>query len=273
MNEAYLDSIPPLPTVMARVMKFDPMGKDAGSQAMENIISPDMGISAELMRVANSTFYGRSGKVQTLRDAITLLGLKAVKNLVIFLSTKGMTAMLKGDTFKKYLLEYPIVSALVAQDLIKPLESRENPEEAFLAGLFHRIGMSVLALKHRAEYSRLLGSMKQGDSLVDLERRAFGTNHLELGKLVCQKWLLPEQYVAIVSESGAEKMDLPLLPLIVVASAIAKDLTGIQITSEEADLRQKALEAYHMGPETISGFDAQYFAGIKSHPFYQQAMG
>jgi len=273
MKEGYLDSIPPLPTVMARVMKFDPMGKDAGSQMMENIIAPDQGISAELMRVANSTFYGRSGKVQSLRDAITLLGLKAVKNLVIFLSTKGMTVALKGDVFKKHLLEFPIVTALVAQDLIKPMGANDKPEEAFLAGLFHKIGMTVLALKHRADYQKLLSGIQEGDSLTRLEQDAFGTDHLELGKLVCEKWMLPEQYIAVVSESGHERMGMPLVPLIIIAASISKRLIGLPQGAQEIELTEKSLQSYSRDMSVLTSFDAQYFSLVKAHPFYEQAMG
>ncbi|MBI3396742.1 MAG: HDOD domain-containing protein, partial [Spirochaetia bacterium] len=124
-------TIPPLPVVVMQVIRFDPAGETADTRTLENIIAPDKGVCADVLRVANSAFYGRSGRVKAMRDAIGLLGLKAVKNLVIFLSTKALTAPLRGDVFRKHLIEFPIVAALVAENLA--LQTKlANPEEAFL---------------------------------------------------------------------------------------------------------------------------------------------
>jgi hypothetical protein len=60
--------IPPLPAVAARVMQFDPGSPNSSIATLERIISPDQGISAELLRVSNSAYYGRSGSIKTLRD-------------------------------------------------------------------------------------------------------------------------------------------------------------------------------------------------------------
>ncbi len=87
--------IPPLSTVTVRVMQFDPLGENASSQGLEQIVAPDEGVCSDLLRIANSAYYGRSGRVKTLRDAITLLGLKTVKNLVILLASKSMNHSLK----------------------------------------------------------------------------------------------------------------------------------------------------------------------------------
>jgi CheY-like chemotaxis protein len=74
--------IPPLPTVLNKVILFD-TEKTGGSEELEYIIAPDKSLSADLMRIANSAYYARSGSVNTLRDAITLMGLKTINNIVL----------------------------------------------------------------------------------------------------------------------------------------------------------------------------------------------
>ena len=75
-------NIPPLPSIAHKVLLFegDPV---SGSSELEQIILPDKSICADILRIANSAFYARSKKVQTIRDAITLLGLKTIKNIVM----------------------------------------------------------------------------------------------------------------------------------------------------------------------------------------------
>jgi len=271
----YAAYIPPLPMVVNSIMRFDTSSKDASSQSLENIIAPDKGIAGEILRVANSTFYGRSGKVQSLKDAITLLGLKAVRNLVIFLSTKGLIASLKGDVFKKYLHEYPIVAALVAQDLVRPLGAKEKPEEVFLAGLFHRIGMTVLALKYRREYEQLLNEWKPEFDLPQMELARFQIDQLELGRIVCEKWNLPSRSVFVASRHGKTlDTSVQMFPIVVIAGYVAKRFTGLGVPDSEQKMTEVALQVFGKKMADITAFLAPtYFDLLKHHPFYEQAVG
>jgi CheY-like chemotaxis protein len=96
--------IPPLPAVAIKVTTFDTSNPSGGSEELEKIISPDKSITTDIMKIANSAFYGRSGKVHSLKDAITLLGMKTVKNLVLLQSNKQFNKNLKGEVFQKNLL-------------------------------------------------------------------------------------------------------------------------------------------------------------------------
>ena len=91
--------IPPLPTVLNKVILFD-TEKTNGSEELEYIIAPDKSLSADLMRIANSAYYGRSGSVNTLRDAITLMGLKTINNIVLVKFRKRYTAKLRNPLYK-----------------------------------------------------------------------------------------------------------------------------------------------------------------------------
>lgn len=91
--------IPPLPTVLNKVILFD-TEKMGGSEELENIIAPDKSLSADLMRVANSAYYGRAGSINTLRDAITLMGLKTINNIVLVKFRQRYTAKLRHPLYK-----------------------------------------------------------------------------------------------------------------------------------------------------------------------------
>ena len=80
-------NVPPLPSVAHKVLLFEG-DTVSGSSELEQIILPDKSICADILRMANSAYYARAKKIQTIKDAITLLGLKTIKNIVMLQSKK-----------------------------------------------------------------------------------------------------------------------------------------------------------------------------------------
>jgi len=269
MPESQSIVIPPMPATMAAALKFDIDAPLATVAQLHDIIAPDRVMTAEILRIANSSFYGRSGKFRTLRDAITFLGLRAVKNLAVFMSLKRMASGLRGRTLRKYLQEYPVVTGLIAQDLIKPLGASVRQDEAFLGGLFNRFGMTVLALQHRIEYARLVMNLNDGDSLSEAETLALGTDHVAIGSVLCEQWKLPTQYVPVVLGSDDMKSS-PLVPLTTVAGYVGKQLIGIPLSPGEESKIQLALGEYQKSPEALTSFDDAYLRMLKAHPYYRE---
>ena len=176
-------AIPPLPIVAIKVMSFDTDNPAGGSEELEKIISPDKAITTDIMKIANSAYYGRSGKVQTLREAITLLGMKTVKNLVMLKSNKQFTKTLNGEIYQKQLHELPVLTALIAFDLTNPLRLKRIREEVFLSGLLQKIGMTILALNFPTRYSELLELANTGvRDLLHVEKENF---KIDQSQIIC----------------------------------------------------------------------------------------
>ncbi len=263
--------------VAIQVMQFDPNSDKASSYSLEQIITPDKGVSAEILRISNSAFYGRSGKVKTLRDAITLLGLKTVKNLVILLSTQSISGSLKGEMLVKYLQEFPIVAALVAQELCQKLGHKEFKDEIFVGGLLHKIGMTIFALNQSKQYKLLLETAEKRDrDFVEMERETFKTDHVEIGRTVFNTWKLPEQLKEIISEHEFDAARIgemsDLVRLSALGSLVARELIGIPLF--ERDLSRKdALVAHYQAEDLLAKeFGEGRYALIQDHPFYKQVV-
>jgi len=269
--------VPPLPAVFIRVLQYDPSSKDSGTHEMEAIISPDKSICAEVLRVANSAFYGRSGKVTTLKDAITLLGLKSVKNLIILLQSKVINKNLRLELLRKYSNEVPVLTALIAHDLCKIVEKESYRDDAFVAGLLHGIGNSILAMNKALEYYNILNKYeKEGGSLIDLEKTAFQTDHTELGEKVFRLWKLPEQYSVMVAnymfppDKVSDMSDLTRITSL--AGFLARKLEGLRVDSA-AEERAKAIMQFYQAEDKVNTtFNENYFQALKLHPFYEQVM-
>lgn len=269
--------IPPLSAVTFEVMRFDPENESADSTQLERTIKPDEGICSEILRVSNSSFYGRSGRVKSLRDAITLIGLKSSRNLIILLSTRAMNAGLKGATFSKHLNEFSVTCALVAQDLCDRLELKQYKEEAFIGGLLHKIGMTVFALNKRKEYADLLREVEENFSdLTEAERRRYQIDHVEVGRRIMDRWNMPEQYRDIIANHNFASEELEtvsdLVKITSLASLTTREMMGLLLPMNELNKKAKLAGFFNAG-EFIQQFDDSYFAKVKEHSFYKVAVG
>ena len=112
--------LPNLPLVFANVVNFDVDDPKNGVAELEKIISPDIAVTSSIIRSANSAYYGRSGTIRNLRDAITLIGIKVAKRMVINQYDKALSDPLKDPAFIKYLRELPVLTSLISYDLLTP---------------------------------------------------------------------------------------------------------------------------------------------------------
>lgn len=265
-------AIPPLPTIVAQVIAFDANNPKNGAADLEKLVVPDKAISAELLRVSNSAFYGRSGKVKILRDALAVLGIKATKNLVIYLSTKTMAANYKSETFKKYLNRFPIYAALVAQNVALETKLKPQADECFLAALLHSIGMNIMALDKQGHYSDMMDACEKNKwDLAKLEKQSYGTTHTTLGKRAAEAWKLPEIFKRLMEISPATEYTNLLDPLeksTYMAAVVSSILLEIPVPESARAAAQRCytdvggtqnLLIRHASPDAL--------AKIKEHPF------
>ncbi len=269
-------AIPPLPTVVAQVIRFDANDPKNGAADLEKLILPDKAVSADLLRVSNSAFYGRSGKVKSLKDALAVLGVKATKNLVVYLSTRAMASTYKSDTFRKYLNRYPIFAALTAQAVAGATSLKSQAEEAFLAALLHSIGMNLLALQREGHYSDMLAACEKNKwNLSQLEKQSYGVTHNELGKKAAIQWGLPAIYqklMEITTATDASALTEPLEKLTFIAAVTAATLLEIPCPETSKTAAQQLYTALGGNGELLARYaSADALQRLQNHPFAQLA--
>ncbi|MBK8398683.1 MAG: HDOD domain-containing protein [Leptospiraceae bacterium] len=265
--------IPPLPTVLNKVILFD-TEKMGGSEELENIIAPDKSLSADLMRVANSAYYGRSGGIHTLRDAITLMGLKTINNIVLVKFRQKYTAKLRNPLYRKYLEEFPILIGLIALDLCAPLNLKILSKEIFIHSILMKIGMTMLALNEPERYSHVLEQYGMGSrTLVAIEREEFNTDYVHIGLNVFKAWHFPNSMATLVANQEFFVEDIhkvgDLDRLLRVSELFSLLLLGRKLMKEEMELVREILKFYHVQENIITLFNQDYYNHIKSHPFFE----
>ncbi len=194
-TQNYLPSLSPL------TIKLIDLAADENSSILDltRIIEQDSGLTARLLKIVNSAFYGRREKISSISYAVMIVGFKKIRLIALNISLKdtfplGMVGGMDYDFFWKTSL----YRALLAQGLAKGsyLADRLDPDEVFTAGLIQELGM--LLLFHVCPES-LRDSFPGGnvplEEVLAWEEENLGVNHRELGRLTLQYWHFPEQIV------------------------------------------------------------------------------
>jgi len=184
--------LPTLPHVATKVMRL--VG-DPGTSAkdVQGAIITDQGMTGQILKISNSAMFGMKREVRTLTHAIMLLGFDTIRSIVVASASKKLYAGKGGTGFKEKLIwENSIGSALIARGISEQFSNMDK-EEAFIGGLMHNMGKTVLNTKLAESYSRIMAaSYNEGTPIYILERKELGFDHAELGYCLIKQWNLSE---------------------------------------------------------------------------------
>jgi putative nucleotidyltransferase with HDIG domain len=181
-----------LPTLPGLISRLGALTEDNKVSALEiaRVVSMDQVLSAKVLRLVNSAFYGFSRRVSTVSNAIILLGVNVVKSLAI---SSSIFEIMEQNVVG--LWEHSMGVAVAANIISRELKLPE-PEETSTAALLHDIGKVIIKIRLQDDYSQLASQIKEkGLMMVEAERDLFGTDHAEIGEWIAQTWLLPEKLI------------------------------------------------------------------------------
>jgi putative nucleotidyltransferase with HDIG domain len=187
--------IPSLPQFVVETLKILDDPKSSASDVGE-ILSKDEGLVVRILRLANSAYYGLSRRITSISEAISFLGFKTVKSIVLAASVyKFMDGAFTGYSLDRgELWRHSQAVALTSRYLSEKLKAGD-PEEAFIAGLMHDIGKIVLNDYVRFGYSIILRLVEEDSvAFCDAEQQVLGFDHAHVGALVMEQWNLPDTY-------------------------------------------------------------------------------
>lgn len=272
-------SIPPIPNLVHEILKFDSEQGTGGSAELEMLIAPDQSISADILRLARSSYYGRPESVKSLRDAITLLGIKTIKNMILLKSNKSLYEKLNKETYKRYLQEHSILTALISSDLATPLGLKRIKEELFLSGLLRKIGMTVLALNYNKEYLEIINHSEIDKAdLYELEKKEFNFSSIDVGMKVFKLWNMPEVLKNVIANQNFKSEDVVRVSdydrINRLGDILANQMIGLPVNDEMLIIQDKLFSIYGHGPESNyrTIFNEKYYEAMKQHPVYELAL-
>ena len=203
-----LDDLPPFSPIMNRLLA-SLAGEDVSFTKLGDLIEKDTVIAGNLLRVVNSALYARRSTINSVRHAVSVLGVAKLRNVVLGLSVANMwnrTRVPATWSMKRFDMHSAAVAIL--SDLLAQHTPVIYPEGAFVAGLFHDLGRLLIALALPQESAAIAQEFERGLAapdaadrltLVQCEERVLGFSHAELSADALAVWKLPRPIQAAVA--------------------------------------------------------------------------
>ena len=201
--EKIIARIDDLPTLPRTVLKITELVNDPKSSAKDiaRIITDDQVLTARLLKLVNSSFYGFPQRISTVNTAIVLLGFDAIRSLLLTTSVFDLFAgrSKKSRQDQEKFWDHSLGCAVGAK-VIGSYLRHDKIEELFVAGLLHDIGKIVEMLYLPTEFARVMAAANQQNILMQTaEEKVLGYDHAEIGKLLAVKWNLPTKLEQIIA--------------------------------------------------------------------------
>jgi len=165
-------------------------------QEIEEVILSDQALTAKILKIANSAFYGLRRQIQLVNEAINVLGFKTLKDIVIIASIR--------DVYKVFgLIEKKIwehgVGVSFASGILTDFVPIVKKDEANLAGLLHDVGKIIINNNFPQEYANCMNIVNQNKiNFLEVERELFGFDHAEIGGMLAEKWGFADELKTVI---------------------------------------------------------------------------
>lgn len=187
-----IEELPPLPSVVSQIIRLlsDP---NSSPEELETLIGQDQALVAKLIKVSNSVLFGGFQKVASLQRALTRLGVRTVKNLVLAASAHNFFPQNNSriGIWSQILWHHSVECGMAARRIAMRV-GYNDPEEAFVGGVVHDIGKLVIMLKLSDKFQQIQ-KLKEKNNLADIEieKQVLGYDHQAIGEILLKKWNMP----------------------------------------------------------------------------------
>ncbi len=223
-------------------------------------ISMDAMLTAKLLKLVNSAYFGVGKAISSLNRAVIMLGFNTIKNIA--LSVAVISAINIKDDFKWFsneqFWEHCLGCAIASRTMAKAMKTSPfQVEEHFVAGLLHDIGKAVLIQKHKDECEKIYDPEFEPSTLrVDLENKHFNVSHAMLGNMIAQQWKFPQslsQSIAFHHNPISEGKEINQLALSVYVADHYTHLLkiGIQDSANLDSISSETWEAFGLDQDEV----------------------
>jgi HD-like signal output (HDOD) protein len=247
--------LPALPTIAMEVVEMVDNPKTSASR-LGRLISTDQALTAKVLKIANSPFYGFPRKISTIDFAIIVLGYDALKEIVISISLVSSLQKKSDSMFDaKAYWDHAITSGVLARRLARDLGYRVSGE-VFVGGLLHDMGISVLHRYFKNEYKRITDIVRETDlTALEAEESVLGVTHSDIGGWLAERWNLPDHLVEAITlhhQPTRAEHNKDLVALIHCADVFACKMSGTPIEFDKGnDFDRKTLDHLQLNDDKV----------------------
>jgi len=253
---AGIGEIATLPEIITKIIQLVEDPKST-ARDLHQLIKHDPALSARILKVVNSAFYGLPGQIATVDRAIIMLGLSAVKNIAIAASiTKLFRGSKLGGNFTARDLWVHSLAVGTACRMIVKKAAWQWYEDAFLAGLIHDLGLLVERQAFGERLTEVIALAEAGKQFCQAEVETIGVTHQQLGQALTAKWKFPRNLRAVTGyhhdpERASEDTRL-LTSIVHVADRIScQQKHGFYLSADLEPIQNNALKDLNISPEQL----------------------
>lgn len=234
-----LARLPTMPQILLRLLDLCHRD-DVNLTDLAALISRDAGMAAKIFAVSSSAAFAGRGRPATLEQCLSLLGMNAIKTIVINESIlQVFNRFTSGRDFDLHAFwGHSLRCALIARELARKM-GYASPEEAYLGGLMHDVGRLAMLSTDPDGYTRLFYELGDSDELCSLEYETFALTHAEVGAWLVEKWELDSFLgdCVLYHHEPAERVVSahPLVRIVLLANRLSA-LCGDEPSAADAEL-------------------------------------
>ncbi len=259
-----INKLPAFPSVATQALKIldDP---DASVDDVILVVQYDQAITANVLKMCNSAYYGLTRKVHSLREGLVLLGNTQLKDILLASTVvKFLEKENKGyDLAKGELWKHAVVTGVIARIISHRVADSEHPS-LFTAALLHDIGKVVLNSFVDQYSDQIMALVNTGEhSFLEAETQTLGLNHAELGGKIAESWDFPEEIIQAIAlhhrpEEASEQDEVT--PIIYLADVIALSM-GVGVGADGLSYRgkQEIMKRYGLKAKDLQVIVADFY--------------
>jgi len=191
-------TLPSISGVAVQILKLldDP---DSSAEEVQKILRLDPGLTANILKLTNSAYFGLPNKVGSVRQAVVMLGWKRLVKIVLSTCVNAvMDKPIPGyDLPPGELWRHSVAVSVTAEGLMKEL-NLEVDDEIFTAALLHDLGKLVMGEFVEEDLAAIRSTAEKGIPFQMAEREVLGTDHAEIGGMLMKSWSFPPRFVSAV---------------------------------------------------------------------------
>jgi putative nucleotidyltransferase with HDIG domain len=232
------------------------------AKSLGTIISRDPALTATVLKLANSAYYGMAREITSTERAVTILGFDTIKSLALAISVFHVFKNQEGQLFDlKGLWYHSLAVGLAAKHLAlhSPILTCDKalPEQAFICGILHDIGKIAFAQNLPTELAEILKQTRSGNlAQHEIEKSILGFNHQKAGQAMADAWNFPVDYQTVIrmhhAPSAAPAGDNPKIAALIMAVYLGNKIAKALHLGESTDPHMAKVMPEDLGNLRIS---------------------
>ncbi len=214
-------AVPPMPGAAQRAFQLS-TNPTAEARDFIEVIESDEALSARVVRIANSVYFDRGKKAQTIEDSVLVIGLNELRCLLNATSLSELYP--SNHPFRTTLWTHDIAVALASKLLARRLLPGQE-DLAFLGGLMHDIGKLAMLQRLGNDYMKAICVIQdEGCDFVTAEEQSFPFTHIEVGLLIAQRWKFDDTIKRVIADHHHAQTTVQLSSVVGLADTMCHSL-------------------------------------------------